>query len=89
MSKDEIVDRLNQFKKGDLVSVFYKGHWFVQYVEMVSTPISKKPSIWCIKAGGLPSQLPLTEEGVTWVKGLHESIKLECNTCTKLEPETA
>ncbi|ENX24861.1 hypothetical protein F892_00011 [Acinetobacter vivianii] len=69
-----IEERLNQFKSGDLVSVYCRGRWFIQWVETVSVPTSKKPLIWCVQLMQLPYKLPLEDEGKTWIKGIHESI---------------
>ncbi|HCU1834416.1 hypothetical protein [Acinetobacter baumannii] len=69
-----IEERLNQYKSGDVVSVYCRGRWFIQWVETVSVPTSKKPSLWCVQIMQLPYKLPLEDEGKTWIKGIHESI---------------
>ncbi|MFC3172596.1 hypothetical protein ACFOGQ_19360 [Acinetobacter vivianii] len=42
-----IEERLNQFKSGDLVSVYCRGRWFIQWVETVSVPTSKAINLVC------------------------------------------
>ncbi len=74
MSTKELIDRLKDFKAGELISFNIGGNWFIQYVESTSGELCKTPYIWCKRIGQLPHKFLLVEENKTWIRGVHESI---------------
>ena len=74
MCREQLINRMGDIKRGDLISFSHKGKWFIQYVEDVGSSLSRRPALWCIKTGQFPHVFPMDEENVTWIKGIHESI---------------
>jgi hypothetical protein len=46
-----MINRMKEFKNGDLISFNIGGAWFIQYVDSTSGELCKNPYLWCKRIG--------------------------------------